>query len=169
MFLYCVGFRLFRDVCTDIAGGFSAVGCYISVTIKTQFPHKADTIALHIRNILKSLISKDTQFFLFEWDSLFFLGGAPRITRIARISGFLFFWLHVSRVSHVFLAPCFLVPLISCIAWIIGSAYLAYRLDFWFCLPLLSSYYLPPGGAGQRTGAAGYERDFFCALVLLVL
>ncbi len=167
MFLYCVGFRLFRDVCTDIAGGFSAVGRYISDRIEIHFPHNADIIAIHIRNLLKCLISKDTQFFLFEWGSLFFLEGsstdlsyltdfwilvfwAPRITRISRIFGFLFFWApRITRIS--------------------GSAYLAYRLDFWFCLPFLSSYYLPPGGAGQRTGAAGYERDFFCALVLLVL
>ena len=91
MFLYCVGFRLFRDVCTDIAGGFSAVGRYISDRIEIHFPHNADTIALHIRNLLKCLISKDTQFFLFEWDSLFFWGK-----------------LHVSRVSHGFLDSCFL-------------------------------------------------------------
>ena len=126
MFLYCVGFRLFRDVCTDIAGGFLAVGCYISVTIKIQFPHKADTITIHIRNILKSLISKDTQFFLFEWDSLFFWGGSTDLSYRTFVYWLLvfwgstyhayrtdlwllvFFWLHVSRVSHGFLASCFL-------------------------------------------------------------
>ena len=95
---------------------------------------------------------------------------SPRISRIALLFlGFLFF----GSTYHAYLADfwilVFLAPRITRITRISGSAYLAYRLDFWFRLPLLSSYYLPPGGAGQRTGAAGYERDFFCALVLLVL